>query len=166
MKTAIVEKAVIKNGTRKDFFAVATSERNQFSVRTSLTFEAHLTEWTESRELVGLIEQYLNAPDDGVLQDALMPQIRTLQMATIEITFNQAGNTVIGSYTDYLPLDKAITKKAANILFPNGLTISGERAEIARLADYVLTFGNCIKTLAGWKKACELAGCKFHAVII
>ena len=57
----------------------------------------------------------------------------------------------------------AIAKKAANILFLNGLKISGDKTEIARLAEYVLTFGNCIKTLAGWKKACELAGCKYHA---
>ena len=166
MKTTIVEKLEIGNGTRKELFAVATSQRNVFSVRTSLTYEAHLTEWTSNRQLAELQSRYLAAPDDGAEQDAIMPQIRALQLATIEIYFDETGNTVIGSYTDYLPLDKAMTKKAANMVFPNGLTISGDKSEIARLADYVLTFGNCIKTLAGWKKACELAGCRFHAIEI
>lgn len=74
----------------------------------------------------------------------------------IEITFNPIGNTVIGSYSTYLQLDKAIASKK-HIAFPSGLTVSGNASEILRLADYVLTFGNCLKSLRAWQHACHLA---------
>jgi hypothetical protein len=87
-------------------------------------------------------------------------------MNTIEIHFSTRGNTVIGSYTDYLPLDSAIAKKLASnrdIMFPQGMIVKGEKADIARLAEMVLTFGNCLKSKLAWVNACKLAGvsCKF-----
>jgi hypothetical protein len=77
--TIIVEKVLIQNGKKTPLFAVATSKRNCFSICESLTYEAHLTAWTPSRELAELQAYYLAAPDDGVEQDALMPQIERLK---------------------------------------------------------------------------------------
>lgn len=79
----------------------------------------------------------------------------------IEVTFNPAGNTIMGDYSTYRKLDEAITAKK-HCMFPVGVTISGERSDILRLADHVLTFGNAMKTLKAWKRICELAGCQFR----
>lgn len=77
----------------------------------------------------------------------------------IEIHFSKSGNTVCGNYFGaYRQLDAAIAAKKF-ISFPQGLKISGDETTIARLADNVLTFGNCIKTLAGWQSACRLSDC-------
>ena len=46
MITVIVEKTVVRGETRQDFFAVATPEKVAQSKCYSLTYEAHLTEWT------------------------------------------------------------------------------------------------------------------------
>jgi hypothetical protein len=79
MKTTFVEKILIQAGKKIPLFALATSDQNCFSVCTSLTYEAHLTAWTPSRELAELQSRYLVAPDDGVEQDALMPKIERLK---------------------------------------------------------------------------------------
>lgn len=75
----------------------------------------------------------------------------------IEITFNPAGNTIVGDYSVYKKLDEAMAAKK-HILFPSGLTVAGDKSDILRLADYVLTFGNCLKSINNWKHVCKLAG--------
>jgi hypothetical protein len=83
----------------------------------------------------------------------------------IEVDFSRVGNTVVGNYFDYLSLDAAISKKLlcnSGIMFPEGLFISGEKSDIARLADYVLTFGGVIKSKKAWENACRLAGVDFQ----
>lgn len=80
-------------------------------------------------------------------------------MNEIEIYFNRAGNTVVGCYTTYQPLDAAISKK--NVFFPHGAFVKGSKSEILRLIENVQLWGNCIKSFAGWKKVCELSGVEF-----
>jgi hypothetical protein len=75
----------------------------------------------------------------------------------MEVTFNQAGNTIIGSYGEYAKLDKAIAAK--NVFVPYGFTVKACDALTFRsLVDHVEVFGHCIKTLAGFRKACQLSG--------
>jgi len=73
-----------------------------------------------------------------------------------EIHFSPAGNTIIGNHSAYRDLDLAIEQKSVPL--PYGYVIEGEERDIRRLAEYVELFGNCIRRLAGWQKACELAG--------
>lgn len=77
-------------------------------------------------------------------------------MNEIEITFNELGNTIVGEYTEYAKLDKAIARKS--VFTPYGKTIRCDLATLRRLVEHVALFGHCIKTLAGFRKACELAG--------
>jgi hypothetical protein len=74
----------------------------------------------------------------------------------VEIHFSPKGNTIIGSHAAYLALDSAIENKS--VPCPYGHCIKGDELEIKRLAEYVSLFGYCIRSLAGWRKACELAG--------
>lgn len=78
-----------------------------------------------------------------------------------EIHFSPKGNTVVGGYSAYRDLDSAIEQK--HVPLPYGYVIAGEESDIRRLAEYVSLFGNCIRRLAGWRKACELAGVTIHA---
>lgn len=77
-------------------------------------------------------------------------------MNEIEIHFSKSGNTVIGNYTAYVPLDKAM--QAKSVFMPEGFKVRCALPDFARLVEYVQTFGHCIKTLTGFRKACELAG--------
>ena len=77
-------------------------------------------------------------------------------MSTIEVYFSPKGNTVIGNYSAYKPLDVAMQSKS--VFMPDGHFVKCELSDFARLVEHIQTFGNCIKTLAGFKKACELAG--------
>ncbi len=61
MKSIIVEKIVIMNGDRKELFALATPEPIPQSVCYSLTFEAHLTPWVESRDVVETLAKHQEA---------------------------------------------------------------------------------------------------------
>lgn len=79
------------------------------------------------------------------------------QISMIEIHFNRAGNTVIGDYSVYAALDRAI--EAKHVFRPFGWIVTGTPADISRLSEHVALFGNCIKTLTGFRRACELAGC-------
>lgn len=78
-------------------------------------------------------------------------------MNEILIYFEKAGNTIVGNYTAYSHLDKAMARKS--VFVPFGHSVMGTKEDIARLTDYVGLFGHCIKTLAAFKKAVELAGC-------
>lgn len=77
-------------------------------------------------------------------------------MKNIEISFNPYGNTVVGNYSKYRALDLAIDRK--QVPEPHGYTIKGTDADIVRLAEYVSLFGYCIRSIKGWRKACNLAG--------
>ena len=61
MNAVIVERVLIRAGGNIVEFAVATSERHPLAVRTSLTYEAHMTEWTTDRqhaeEVASLLEK-------------------------------------------------------------------------------------------------------------
>lgn len=82
---------------------------------------------------------------------------------TTEITFNSKGNTIFGNYSVYRDLDCAMQNKS--VLEPTGYTISGEESDIRRLTEYVQLFGYCIRSIAGWRKACELGNCKMEKAI-
>ncbi len=49
------------NGDRKELFALATPEPIPQSVCYSLTFEAHLTPWVESRDVVETLAKHQEA---------------------------------------------------------------------------------------------------------
>lgn len=58
MNSLIVEKAVVTQGKPNvNYYAVATSDRNPYSVLWSLTFEAHLTPWNANRVEVEALQQ-------------------------------------------------------------------------------------------------------------
>ena len=50
MNAVIEERVLIRASGNIAEFAVATRERHPLSVRTSLTYEAHMTEWTTDRK--------------------------------------------------------------------------------------------------------------------
>lgn len=75
----------------------------------------------------------------------------------IEVTLNERGNTIVGNYTDYLPLSNAMDKCAGKFMFPSGFVIVADKSGIARMADYVLTFANCLKTRRAWENCAVLA---------
>ena len=59
MKSTIVEKMVINNNSRTEMYAIATSVPNPFSIMTSLTYEAFLTEWNSNRRAVERLQQQI-----------------------------------------------------------------------------------------------------------
>ena len=82
-------------------------------------------------------------------------------MNTIEVYFKSTGNTIVGNYSAYMPLRLAMEKKA--VFVPDGFAIKCELPDLHRLIEHIQIFGNCIKTLAGFKKACELSGVELVA---
>lgn len=74
-----------------------------------------------------------------------------------EITFNDGGlSTIIGNYSAYLELDKAINAKS--VYRPVGRMLKCDLITLKTLVEHVQLFGHCIKTLKGFRKVCELAG--------
>jgi len=78
-------------------------------------------------------------------------------MNEITLHLHASGNTIVGGiWKDYVAFDKAV--KAKSVFVPSGFVIKATNADFFRLVEYVQLFGNCIKTLAGFRKACNLAG--------
>ena len=63
MKSIIAEKLLLDlaTGATTAVYAVATSERNPYSIRTSLTYEGHLTEWDPDRTAVEALQRIIEA---------------------------------------------------------------------------------------------------------
>ena len=100
MKATIVQKVEIGNGKRTEFFAVATSERTGHSVRWSLTFEAHLTEWTNDREAAEELKQQIEGglPAFKVTRDDGNSYVTSMAIGT---TLESARKYFIGAlFTD------------------------------------------------------------------
>lgn len=81
-------------------------------------------------------------------------------MNEIEIYFNKAGNTIIGDYARYTNFDRAMSAK--NVFLPHSYSIRCAISDFERLVEHVQLFGHCIKALAGFNSACELAGIKLR----
>jgi len=59
MNSLIVEKILIDRTGSTEYYAVATSEPNSYSVLYSLTFEGHLTPWNSNRREVEALQRLI-----------------------------------------------------------------------------------------------------------
>lgn len=85
-------------------------------------------------------------------------------MNEIEIHFAKNGNTIVGSYTEYRELDKAMIAKS--VFLPEGHCVKGQLSDFRRLTEYVQLFGHCIKTMSAFQNACNLAGIAFERTAV